>query len=634
MLVRLKYLRHTLAVAAMLLLVAGAAHAKRVALVVGNDSYQNVAVLQKARNDADAMERELRFAGFRVAKYKDVGYLDLVDAMSAFYASIDRGDEVVVFFAGHGVQTKNGSYLIPTDVKVATEAQIEQRSIELNRILESLKDAGAAFSLVLIDACRDNPLKSGTGSLTAARGLSPPDPPSGQMVVFSASKNQQALDELGANDKNPNGVFTREFIARMRQPGLSVDKLVREVEVSVERLAAGINHKQQPARYNKAREDFYFVAGGAATTTIQALGQIGNAPLNEAQREDRFWEDTKSAGNRDGFEAYLDQYPGGRYARLAQANIARLGGTTTAANTPAAGNRVATQTAQPLSNASVPLASVPGTSIPATTAAVAASAGRPAGNATTPPSAAPIAVVAALEVPRDKAFTRSTLPNGDRYEGEAIGIMRVGKGTYVFASGDRYEGEFVDNFFHGQGTQTYANGEVYTGDFQKSVKTGQGSYRYTNGDRYEGGFIDNVFHGKGLQVFSTGDSFEGEFRAGTKQGTGTYQFANGDRFDGNFVDNLFNGRGVMAFANGDRYEGDFLNSAKNGQGTHFFASKDRFEGRFAAGLQSGLGTHFYANGDKYVGQFANGVRHGKGVYTFANGQTKEHEFVNGAEKTN
>jgi hypothetical protein len=628
--VRLKYLRHTFAIAVLLLLAAGAAHAKRVALVVGNDSYQNVAVLQKARNDADAMERELRFAGFRVAKYKDVGYLDLVDAMSAFYASIDRGDEVVVFFAGHGVQTKNGSYLIPTDVKVATEAQIEQRSIELNRILESLKDAGAAFSLVLIDACRDNPLKSGAGSLTAARGLSPPDPPSGQMVVFSASKNQQALDELGANDKNPNGVFTREFIARMRQPGLSVDKLVREVEVSVERLAAGINHKQQPARYNKAREDFYFVAGAAASGSNQALALPGNAPLNEAQREDRFWEDTKSAGNRDGFEAYLDQYPGGRYAKLAQANIARLGGvasnaspTLVAANSPApAPSNIATQapTARPTSP--VPVSSQANANPAIGTAA------------TAPASPAPIAVVAALETPRDKAFTRSTLPNGDRYEGEAIGITRVGKGTYVFASGDRYEGEFLDNFFHGKGTQTYANGEVYTGDFQKSVKTGQGNYRYTNGDRYEGGFVDNVFQGKGMQVFSSGDSFEGEFRAGTKQGPGTYRFANGDRFDGNFVDNLFNGRGVMAFANGDRYEGDFLNSAKNGQGTHFFASKDRFEGSFVAGVQSGLGTHFYANGDKYVGQFANGVRHGKGVYSFANGQVKELEFVNGAEKTN
>ena len=200
-------------------------------------------------------------------------------------------------------------------------------------------------------------------------------------------------------------------------------------------------------------------------------------------------------------------------------------------------------------------------------------------------------MVVAVLTPQ-KTTTKVTLPNGDRYEGEAIGIMRTGVGTYTFANGDRYEGEFADNFFHGKGTQTYVSGDVYTGDFQRSVKTGQGIYRYANGDRFEGGFIDNVFHGKGRHTFKSGDSFEGEFNRGIKQGPGTYRFANGDRFDGNFVDNQFNGRGVMIFANGDRYEGEFRNNVKDGKGVHFFASKDRYEGTFQGGLQAGTGTHF------------------------------------------
>ena len=67
------------------------------------------------------------------------------------------------------------------------------------------------------------------------------------MVVYSASKGQQALDKLSDKDGNPNGVFTREFIARMKKPGVRIEDLVREVQDSVEDLAKSIGHDQRPA---------------------------------------------------------------------------------------------------------------------------------------------------------------------------------------------------------------------------------------------------------------------------------------------------------------------------------------------------------------------------------------------------
>ena len=595
-----RFLRFT-AFCAALALSALPVHAKRIALVMGNDNYQQVSKLQKAGNDAVAMATELRAAGFEVVLHKDLNYRGMVKAMESLYASITGGDEVVVFFAGHGVQMKNGSFLLPTDIEANSESEVEKTSYALNDIMEHLGQAKAAFSLVLLDACRDNPLKNkGRNVGGVSRGLNPPDPPKGQMVVYSASRGQQALDRLSDADNHPNSVFTREFISRMRQPGLKLEELVREIQDSVERLARTVSHEQRPAMYNEARGNFYFFGPNAAGTTAAASG----AAINEALREDRFWEDTKSAGNRDGFEAYLDQYPKGRYANLARANINRLiaaGGAGAGSSTPA--------TTSVDANAPPPR--------------VAVGAQTPAGDV----------VVAALS-PQQRSVTKLNMPNGDRYEGEAIGVIRTGKGLYTFANGDKYEGELLDNFFHGKGTQTYVNGDVYSGDFQRSAKTGQGVYRYVNGDKYEGGFRDNILHGKGLQTYKSGDTYEGEYENGNKQGRGIYRFANGDRFEGTFVDNLFNGKGLMVFANGDRYEGDFFNNAKNGKGIHFFASKDRYEGTFQAGVQAGAGTHFYSNGDKFVGQFANGVRHGKGLYSFAGGQTKPQEFDNGTEKAN
>jgi hypothetical protein len=299
-----------------------AAQARRVALVIGNDNYQFVSRLQKAGNDATAMARELRAAGFEVLLHRDLNYRGMVKAVNTLTNALAGGDEVVLFFAGHGVQIGSGSFLLPVDIEASSEVEVEKTSYALNDLMDQLGQARAAFSLILVDACRDNPLKSKGRSVGATRGLNPPDPPKGQMVVYSASRGQQALDRLSDNDANPNGVFTREFIARMRRPGVRVEDLVREVQDSVESLARTVSHDQRPALYNEARGNFYFF--GPATVQVAPPGAAAAAPVSAEQREDRFWDDAKAAGNKEAFQAYLDAYGKGRYVSLARANIARL----------------------------------------------------------------------------------------------------------------------------------------------------------------------------------------------------------------------------------------------------------------------------------------------------------------------
>ena len=468
--------------------------ARRLALVMGNDNYTQVSKLQKAGNDAVAMATELRAAGFEVVLHKDLNYRGMVRAFESLYNSITGGDEVVVFFAGHGVQIRNGNYLLPTDIEANSESEVEKTSYALNDLMEHLGDAKAAFSLVMVDACRDNPLKSKGRNVGGTRGLTPPEPPKGQMVVYSASRGQQALDRLSDADNHPNSVFTREFISRMRQPGLRLEELVRDIQDSVERLARTVSHEQRPALYNEARGNFYFFAPAQAPSAASAAGPNA-APANEAQREDRFWDDTKSAGNKDGFEAYLDQYPRGRYASLARANIARLGasgaagaGVSTAQvqaalSTAGAAPSAGAAPARPTSSGGI-LSSVTGLFKPSTTAPVApTTSATPAPRSSAEPAVQPV-VVAALTPPPDRpGTTRVTLSNGDRYEGDVLGVTRTGRGTYVFANGDKYEGEFLDNAFHGKGRQSYASGDVYEGDYDHSAKTGQGEYRFANGDR-------------------------------------------------------------------------------------------------------------------------------------------------------
>ena len=107
---------------ALLLLGAAPAHARRLALVIGNDNYQLVSRLEKAGNDAEGMAVALQAAGFEVFKHRDLSFRKTVLAFEEFYDKIKGGDEVVVFYAGHGVQTDRGSYLLPTDTPSSSAA--------------------------------------------------------------------------------------------------------------------------------------------------------------------------------------------------------------------------------------------------------------------------------------------------------------------------------------------------------------------------------------------------------------------------------------------------------------------------------------------------------------------------------
>ena len=293
--------------------------AKRIALVMGNDNYTSVSKLQKAGNDATAMARELKAAGFTVQLHRDLNYLGMVKAVETFTNGITGGDEVVVFFAGHGVQIKNGSYLLPTDIEANSESQVEKTAYELLALTDKISEAKPAFSLVMVDACRDNPLKSKGRNIGNARGLSAIEPPKGQMVVYSASRGQQALDRLSDKDPNPNGVFTREFITQMKKPGVRIEDIMRSVQDSVETLAKSVSHEQRPAVYNEARGNFYFFG----PTTVQVTPAQQKPDTNAIELA--LWESVKNATTAIEIQAYLNRFPNGFFAEVARVRIDTFG---------------------------------------------------------------------------------------------------------------------------------------------------------------------------------------------------------------------------------------------------------------------------------------------------------------------
>lgn len=245
----------------------------RHALVIGNAGYQSVGTLNNATADAVSFAKALENFGFTVALHTDIRAQEFKTAVFEFTNQVETGAEVIFYYAGHGVQFGSSNYLLPTDVGANNSEDVKVTSFELQQILNAISQKQVKFSLAVIDACRDNPFKvaaaqpNGRGlannpkmqAAINASGVSPSNNAAiGQMVIYSASAGQQALDNLGPNDPNPNGLFTRVFLEKMSQSGLAVDRILRLVRNDVIRLAKSVNHDQVPALYDQTVGEFYF----------------------------------------------------------------------------------------------------------------------------------------------------------------------------------------------------------------------------------------------------------------------------------------------------------------------------------------------------------------------------------------
>ena len=254
--------------AVLVLLTLPAAHAeKRVALVIGNNDYKNVPKLQKAVNDARAMGDTLKQLGFTVMVAENQNRQQFSQSLLAFDNAVGPGDTAFFFYAGHGFEIAGQNYLLPTDVPAATEGQeelVRDASVLADRIVERLQNRQVRTSILVFDACRNNPFeRSGTRAVAGGGGLAPMTQlPEGVFSIFSAGYKQTALDRLSNDDSSPNSVFTRTFTKELLQPGEDLVEVAQHTRKLVSEMADSIGHRQIPA-YTDQMVDNVFLNGAA-----------------------------------------------------------------------------------------------------------------------------------------------------------------------------------------------------------------------------------------------------------------------------------------------------------------------------------------------------------------------------------
>src|SRR5436309_2624207 len=265
-----------------------AAQAKRVALVVGINAYDNLKSdqqLRKAVNDSRAIANTLKEVGFQVIAAEDATRTAFLRAWQRFLDTVKPGDVTTVFYAGHGIELNGANFLLPRDVPRPDDGEEVMRgsAIRVASLMERLGDQNPQVAIWIIDACRDNPYAGrGTRSIGSTRGLKREEPPKGTLVMMSAGTGQSALDALSPNDNNPNSVYTRTLLPLLKEPGLEITDLAKRIRGTVEALALTVRHEQRPAFYHELSGDFYLVPKADAAPAVVAASAPGMSEASVA----------------------------------------------------------------------------------------------------------------------------------------------------------------------------------------------------------------------------------------------------------------------------------------------------------------------------------------------------------------
>jgi uncharacterized caspase-like protein len=285
------------------------AHAeKRVALVVGNSSYEHAVQLPNPANDGAAVGRLLKAAGFDTVEVKrDLGAVAFKRALREFTLTARDADMAVIFFAGHGIEVGGVNYLVPVDAKLASDIDAEDEGVSLDRVLRAMEPA-RRLRLVILDACRDNPflriMRRTITTRAVTSGLAQVEPMTTDTLIAFAAKAGSTAEDGGG----PNSPFTTALLKHLAEPGLDLQLAFRKVRDDVLRAT---RWKQEPYVYGSL--------GGDTISLVPPLPVIASPP--EPRPDELTWEILKGSSDIDAIRRFTEQFPASSLRKSAEERI-------------------------------------------------------------------------------------------------------------------------------------------------------------------------------------------------------------------------------------------------------------------------------------------------------------------------
>lgn len=315
---------------------AATAGSKRVALVIGNSKYVNAVALPNPANDAHLIASTLRNAGFDVIEGVDQDNAGMHGLIGKFTEESYNADLAVIFYAGHGMQVDGKNYLIPVDADLTSPAYLKTRTVQVDDFMAALP-ADPAVGIVILDACRDNPLARTLAtalpkSRSLGAGLAPVDAKAdgvgtgGVLIAYATDPGAIAFDGDGVDSP-----YSLALAKHLTEPGVEIQSALTRVRGDVTEATRG---RQRPWHNASLGREVFLgkppaqaggapIADAASTTASPAPAPMASDPPSW-EVEQRLWDEASKKNAIPYYEAYLDQFPSGRFATVARLDIDQL----------------------------------------------------------------------------------------------------------------------------------------------------------------------------------------------------------------------------------------------------------------------------------------------------------------------
>lgn len=279
--------------------------AKRVALLIGNEKYEATSQLNNPANDVELMKQSFEDAGFdTVTTVHDVDRGSMVKALRDFEDTATGADVAIIYYSGHGMEMNGENFLLPVDVSLKTDKDVEDEAIPLDRVQRSLEGA-TRLKLVILDACRNNPFEqSMTRSISTravSRGLARVEPESADLLVAFASKaGTVAMDGEGKNSP-----FATALSKYLTEPGVDVRIALGKVR---DEVVSATNREQEPFVYGSLGGAQIFLNIKEVNINVTNNGNTQEVSPNGQSAAAADWQNIRDLADKDLIEVFLTKH--------------------------------------------------------------------------------------------------------------------------------------------------------------------------------------------------------------------------------------------------------------------------------------------------------------------------------------
>lgn len=220
------------------------------ALVIGNAKYPHANALRNPVNDAEDVTERLEGFGFSVTKAVDCSHRQMDIALKEFKANLANAEVGLFFFAGHGLQIDGVNYLTAVNTDMSSEIEAKHTSLCLNLVIDTMEKSPTSTSLIILDACRNNPLARAWSRSVNLPDLATVFAPRGTLIAFSTSPGQTASDGNGCN-----GAYTGALLQHIDTPDCTIESMLKRVRNT---LSATTKGKQISWEHTSLSGEYYF----------------------------------------------------------------------------------------------------------------------------------------------------------------------------------------------------------------------------------------------------------------------------------------------------------------------------------------------------------------------------------------